>query len=280
MPKYRAVIGTRGVMRLVGIMICLFLIVWVIYRFFFQKTGGKENFTDEKWLDGIDIIYWINLDRSVDRKKWMEELFQDPVFRNVPNQRINAVDGKTPGIIDSMLNIPEKQDGHTDVVYACLLSHLNAIKELSTSKYNIALISEDDICLDFQKYWKKPISEIIGNAPADWDIIQLYYFVEDDFLPDEYTFNKNSQYSSAIAYLINKKASKKIMDGIYINGKYKLKMEHPHSADNYIYRELISYVYKYPFMIHKTENDSTLHQEHVDEIHTPAKMRAIKAFEK
>jgi len=262
-----------------GVLFAIFAIltaIWFIYYFFFRVSEPFENET--KWLDGIDVIYWINLDRSNDRKTWMEKLFEDPVFLNIPNERISAIDGKKPGLIDSFLDIPKKQDGHTDVVYACLLSHLNAIRQFNNSSHDIALIAEDDICLDFQQYWKTPIKKVIDNAPNDWDIIQLYYFVGDDFLKKEYTLNVNSEYPSAVAYLINKKGSKKLMEGTCVNNKYKLKMEHPHSADNYIYRELTSYVYKYPYITHRTENDSTLHQEHVDTIHTPFKMNAIKAF--
>jgi GR25 family glycosyltransferase involved in LPS biosynthesis len=44
-----------------------------------------------KYLEGIDIIYYINLDRSVERRKNMEELLS---HFNIPNVRISAVDGK------------------------------------------------------------------------------------------------------------------------------------------------------------------------------------------
>ena len=248
-----------------------------LYYFFCRVSEPFEN--EPNWLGGIDVIYWINLDRSKDRKKWMEKLLEDPVFQNIPNERISAIDGKSPGLVDSLLNIPTKQDGHTDVVYACLLSHLNAIREFSNSSYDVALIVEDDICLEFQQYWKNPIKKVIDHAPEDWDIIQLYYFVKDNFLNNEYTLNVDSEYNSTVAYLINKKGSKKIIDQVYVNNKYKLKMEHPHSADNYLYRELTSYVYKYPYITHRTENDSTLHPDHVYTTHVPFKINAIKAFE-
>ena len=92
--------------------------------------------------------------------------------------------------------------------------------------------------------------------------------------------NSDKKYNyTAVAYLINKSAAKKLINKIYKNDRYTLNMNYPHSADNYIYFELKSYVYKYPYFVHKTENDSTLHQEHVDEIHTPAKNRAIQVFE-
>jgi len=44
-----------------------------------------------EYLKGIDIIYYINLDRAVERRKNMEELLS---HFNIPNVRISAVDGK------------------------------------------------------------------------------------------------------------------------------------------------------------------------------------------
>lgn len=44
-----------------------------------------------KYFDAIDIIYWINLDRSVDRKNNMIDLLTSFPIKN---ERISAVDGK------------------------------------------------------------------------------------------------------------------------------------------------------------------------------------------
>ena len=45
-------------------------------------------------LNGIDIIYWINLDRSKERRKHMETVLKDPVFDGIKNERIKAIDGE------------------------------------------------------------------------------------------------------------------------------------------------------------------------------------------
>jgi hypothetical protein len=47
---------------------------------------------DIKYMDGIDVIYWINLDRSIDRRNHMEKIFQDKTRWN--NETIYYVLGK------------------------------------------------------------------------------------------------------------------------------------------------------------------------------------------
>jgi len=43
----------------------------------------------------------------------------------------------------------------TDNEYAILYSHLNAIRTFSTTNFKNALIFEDDLSLEYKKYWKK-----------------------------------------------------------------------------------------------------------------------------
>ena len=45
--------------------------------------------------------------------------------------------------------------------YACTLSHLETIRKFSESPYEIALIFEDDVTMDYEKYWKKTLEQII-----------------------------------------------------------------------------------------------------------------------
>ena len=85
---------------IVSLLICV-----SIYSLFFYKKPQpkKEPFKTTDYLDGIDAIYWINLDRSVDRRQRMEKMFEDPVFAEKKIIRISAVDGKAHDI-DQVLN--------------------------------------------------------------------------------------------------------------------------------------------------------------------------------
>jgi len=113
-------------------------------------------FATKDYLEGIDVIYWINLDRSKDRRKRMEKMFKNPVFKGKKIIRISAVDGKAPDI-DQVLNANfegMQLEKYTKIEYACLLSHLNTIKQFSESSDEVALIMEDDTTLEYKKYWK------------------------------------------------------------------------------------------------------------------------------
>ena len=246
------------------IIIAILAAIWFIYYFLFRQSEPFEN--EPKWLDGVDVIYWINLDRSKDRRRWMEKLLDNPVFQDIPNERISAIDGKKTGLIESMLN-GNKSNLASDSEYGCFLSHLETIKKLSESNYKTAIIFEDDMTLDLKPYWKNNMKNVISNAPEDWDIIQLCYNSVDNtkqFLKEEYTKNKaNGELKGAYAYLINKKAATKLMNNILQNEKYNLDPNIHHSSDVYLYSVLNSYVYKYPMFIYKTDNDSTIHSEHL-----------------
>ena len=86
----------------------------------------------------IDIIYWINLERSKDRYQHMIKLLKDDVFHGIKKKRIEAVDGNHESI-ESYLktkfhNIDFREKPK---IYCCLLSHLNALLEFSKSSHKI-----------------------------------------------------------------------------------------------------------------------------------------------
>ena len=212
------------------------------------------------YLDSIDIIYWINLDRSEKRRKNMETILKKI---NIKNERIPATDGKN--ISDEELYNNFKFLGEKNaskIEYSCLLSHLRTIQKFSESNYNIALILEDDLSLEYSKYWDKKISEIIKGAPEDWEIIMLNYVTLKP-LEELYTKNENGFINCAGSYLINKKAVQKFMKNTYIDKKFVLKSHKSNTADNYIFSELITYTYKYPYFTYPKENESTIHNEHI-----------------
>jgi hypothetical protein len=209
--------------------------------------------SDKQILNGIDIIYWINLDRSPDRKTRMLEMFTDDSFKEIPIKRFSAVDGKNENI-DEMMTIRKRK--LTNPEYGCLLSHLEIINEFSKTDYQVAMVMEDDITLDFKKYWKKSIRQVIDNAPKDWEIILLCY--HSDIHPiDEYTLNENNYWSTG-AYIINNAAAKKLTSTTYINGTYHLDDNIKQAADDYLFIKMRTYVYKYPYFIYGYSENTTI----------------------
>ena len=218
----------------------------------------NKNIND--YLNCIDIIYWINLERSIDRRNNMNKLLSTI---NIPSHRIIATDGKD--ISDEKLykNFTGIQKHRSKIEYACLLSHLNSIKTFYDSSHNIALILEDDISTEYLQYWNKTICEIIAEAPPDWEIIMLNY-VSKTILTDTYTLNKFGHINCCQSYLINKKGAKRLIDLTYKNNIYDLDMKKLHTSDNYIYSTLVTYTYKYPYFTYPNNNDSTIHESHLD----------------
>lgn len=240
----------------IGILFLLF------FSFFIRFCGDNIDI-----LDGIDIIYWINLDRATERREKMESLFQDDVFNILEVKRFNAIDGKKVNV-RNMINCDNLQITKSEC--ACFLSHMETIRSFSKSRYEVALILEDDISLEYKKYWKNNIKSIIEGAPVDWEIIQLGYTPsmsnskfqnwdgENDY---DITYNN---YYGAFAYIINKKAAIKIIKNKYYNKKYLLgTTRNLQVADSFIYYELKSYTYKYPLFTYLTDdNISTIHNNH------------------
>ena len=139
-------------------------------------------------MNGVDHIYWLNLERCIDRRASMEKMLSDPCFRGIPATRISGLDGARENIldyVDSDVAFDEKigfgglceKYHNVKSQYGCLVSHFRAMHHFSVhgTAGQIALIFEDDMTLDLKSYWKKTIREIATDAPSDWGIIQLSY---------------------------------------------------------------------------------------------------------
>jgi len=232
-------------------------------------------------LKGIDVVYYINLAKSVDRRTAMETMFKDPVFNGIPIHRYNAVNGyETEGTVDNMMEITQRTI--TNKEYACTLSHLECIRLFSETDHPVALIMEDDMTLEYKKYWSKSIQTVIDNAPYDWEIIQLCYIIGNQFPRQTYTARHKNGFLawSAGAYIIKNAAAKRMMNEIYIpdTKRYRLDANHHHVADSIIYEYCISYTYKFPFFVYRSDNDSTLHSDHLS-WHESVKKRVTNMYQ-
>lgn len=219
----------------------------------------------------IDAIIYINLNRSIDRRKNMETLLMDECFNGIPKYRFEAIDGKTQqSYIRSSFKDIEVNDDIPDnsiKIYAGLLSHLKTIHYISKSKFDNVLIFEDDVSLEFKKYWMTSLNECIKHAPKDWDILQLCCLT-DNFFNKLYTKStKNNVIYFSTAYLINRHAAKKLISSIYKNNLYNVNNLFPEKdkfdrlnsplAEINIFLRLNTYSFKYPFFTF-TNKDSIL----------------------
>jgi GR25 family glycosyltransferase involved in LPS biosynthesis len=220
---------------------------------------------EKQYLDGIDVVYWINLDRAKDRREHMEKnVIIDEIFDDKKVIRLKAIDYKDKNL-DKYLKV-NVHNKVTNKEYACLASHLEAIRAFSKTDYKNALIFEDDVSLDYKKYWTKTIQEIINGAPKNWEILKvcvspqyklqsLYTLWKAKSLYKNGTFQNYADWSCA-AYIINNKAANKFMNQLYKHGKYQLPDNSFHVADFLIYDMLTTYTYKYPFFTIRKNNIS------------------------
>jgi GR25 family glycosyltransferase involved in LPS biosynthesis len=234
-------------------------------------------------INGIDNILWINLERSVDRRIYMEKLLNNI---NIKNTRINAIDGKNNNTKDFLHNIELNRE-LSNYEIACTLSHIKAINKIKDIDGEYFLILEDDITFDNISIFEENLEDIIKNSP-DFDILILYktYLGKIDNLyvnwNDYYTeYPELNFIGGTVSYIISKKNIinklnnfPKYINDIYfkffINNKFDV-------CDLYIYKFFNTVVYKYNYISTLLEEKSTIHNhEELHKINYLHQMNIIK----
>ena len=207
-------------------------------------------------INGIDHILWINLDRSNDRKIYMEKLFSKIT---IPITRISAFDGKKYDFAKS-INLFHDMNNYE---IATTLSHIKAISSLQNLEGNYFCICEDDIAFDNIKYFNNDLNDIISQAPI-FDILLITKNCHYNF-EELYTKWRPTIYSTAF-YIISKKGLENFLNhSSYNSDKNTFNTTYPMScADHYIYNYVNTYVYKYNF-INTLDNTSLIHPDHTPE---------------
>lgn len=127
----------------------------------------------EDKLAGLPPIRFINLDRSVERRRALEAQFAHWGITDF--KRIRGIDGRA-GEVPKHLDGQLPEDRHITGA-ACSLSHLNAIRDwLETSDTSELMVMEDDCVLDAIAQWPFSWQRFRTAVPADADAIQLSVF--------------------------------------------------------------------------------------------------------
>ena len=127
-------------------------------------------------------IYYINLDRSKDRKQNVESICYS---QNLIPERISAIDGKKIDINDKKYEKAihkikwwfEKNNLSNVGHFGCYLSHMKTYQTFLESNNEYCLILEDDIELITDDL-KRDILINMNNLPNDWDILLLGYEID------------------------------------------------------------------------------------------------------
>ena len=199
-------------------------------------------------MEVFHTCYYINLDRSKDRRGAMEKRFANL-------KRVEGVDGRN-------LNIPKeilRRCKMSVFQIACLQSHLKAIKTAYDNGDEEALIMEDDIYADYFKRWEKSIQQIVNNKPKDAECIQLHCSMKSEvrkmlMMNTDYSrWKRCDKRNSTGCYYITRGGMEKIiklgLDYIPMNWN---------PADRFIYDTLITYNYTKPVFNLKSRDSSLL----------------------
>lgn len=170
-------------------------------------------------------IYYINLARSSDKKKFMESQLNRFKFSH---SRIDAVDGQNLDM--DRLNefaVPSRVQEWKHLLkpnaIACSMSHHRAYEKMLDENVDIALILEDDIELgnDFESVLEKCLPKIKDN-----DIYLIYFHGDEKIFitkDTEYVDPKHSIYRaktawgaySAGGYILSRKTAEKLRQHVF-----------------------------------------------------------------
>ena len=161
-------------------------------------------------------IYWINLDRSTDRKISMEKELQ-----NTNHTRISAIDGTDSELMSQYTITGVPNPAWTVPLLACTCSHLKAIKTAYDNYLSHVIILEDKCFFSFIDYINKSIDDVITETTTknpDWNIIQLHSVPIPE--PNFWSFRvyglraekRVPGKSFGLNYLINRNGMSKILD--------------------------------------------------------------------
>ena len=200
-----------------------------------------------KYLDNVINIYWdnifiINLSRRNDRK---EEMLKKIKEENILNYEfIDAIDGNTLSILETFQEL--KNNKKTKIItsghYACLQSHIKAIKIAKSRNYSSIMILEDDVffCKDF-------ISKLKNLKIPKYDILYLGGIITNKkIFFNDWSIGKNIM--GAYGYILNSNLFDIIIEElekgeIYVDVFYKQQIQKKYKTillSDYIKTNLVS----------------------------------------
>lgn len=295
---------------IVVVIICLAVILVLSIFYWRKKHKIKQNHVKlKKMVENLKLyneihgikcninypIFYINMDKHVERMKYMENQLSK-ISTNF--HRIKGFNGyDITNKVEDKVNHIKFKNFYTSLSKAeigCTLSHILAIKEAYKRGEIIAMICEDDIMFDTCSLVPN-ISEVVYNAPKDWEILQLCNGLNEGLNSDygkapiiSYIKREYPQkyFWSAACYLINRKGMEKILDIVcketdvisIIPIKYDPEYPHSGAADFYLYDLVNTYsVLPSLFLQDNTDLESTIHTDHT-QIHIENSLTILSIF--
>ena len=238
--------------------------IWDNKYFTIDLNHNIRNIEEDlnKKINFIDKILWINLDRSKERRNYMENLLKNI---KIPSQRISAIDGKIINKSSYKIKNIEKfydRGELTNYEICCTLSHIKAINSLKNEEGDYFLILEDDISFKNIYMFKESLKNIILEAPK-FEILILYKTVLKDIINKSNYVNfkdYNNQFGGTVSYIITKEAVKKFtLNNRIVNNTFICEYDNFSVADIYLYKNMNTCVYFYNYIDINVNFKSTIH---------------------
>ncbi|KAL7550701.1 hypothetical protein ACHAWF_013925 [Thalassiosira exigua] len=206
-----------------------------------QAHKSEVEGTKGEWSrrHSMPPVYWINLDASKDRNEWMTQMFTSMKMSDTHRIAAHDIDAsmkywRTGQLIlhPYIKLINRTKDSvlwkdHIDYKYyhqevACLLSHLEAIKQAYQDGQDLALILEDDAALP--NNFQYTLSRYMERAPQGWRVLQLrsnnprvnkqMANMLDPFI------SWQPYHWSTVAYVVNRAGMQNLLKKVYSKSKF------------------------------------------------------------
>jgi hypothetical protein len=204
--------------KIIIILSIIIILFFISVRFYYIRDSKNkiEKLKIDKNIDEEFRIfpkYYINLNRSKDRRKHMEDKIEYYNLKNI--KRVKAFDGSKitdlkNGKIDgysyksNCKGIPNNKASEL----AISMSHIYAINQAYLENHDSAIIMEDDVDFFLCPKWEKNFKDILKEIPEDCEILLLANNSTGE-LKIKSIKDVNTRVSG-VCYLVTKKGMEKI----------------------------------------------------------------------
>jgi GR25 family glycosyltransferase involved in LPS biosynthesis len=224
-------------------------------------------------LDGFGPIYVINMERSADRKTYIENHFKK--YGVSEYTFVNGIDGSKEDLNELINNLDQITVSKNEI--SCGMSHLKAIKHwLETSDSDYAIIMEDDVSLETVDFWTFTWNDFFSAVTKKYDILQLA--ITNNFIINNRLHLREHLDWCAAVYLIKRPFAEKLVKKYVVDGKYTFSPNRFLSVpEGVIYTG--SLCYSIPLFTYTTQFESSLNQSHVNTIHTNCRNQTLRYWQ-
>lgn len=224
-------------------------------------------------LEGFGPVYVINMEKSVDRKNYIDEHFKK--YGISEYTFVKAIDGSTEDL--STLIINHDSLPVTKGEAACSISHLKAIEQwLNESDSEYAIFAEDDSSFETVDFWDFTWKDFLGSISYDYDVLQLA-IINNFTINPRLHLREHLDWSAAV-YLIKRQYAEKLLKRHKVENQYVLnKAKYFALSEGMLFGKALCY--SIPLFAYSIDLGSSLNETHVDTIHRNSKEQILKYWQ-